>query len=176
MSLTDTPPNPPRHSMGRPKSKPTPEPIEPEDESQDVEEAGEPAGHAEGNGLVSKADACRAALAEGIGTTEEAVAFVKSRFGLDIKPSDFSVYKSKEKKKGGAAPEPGRRGRKPKGAPGQGAASHLAPAPPPPRPSGDSELLSAMEAMKPLVASLGKEQVKRSWTCWGDRKMWQGNC
>lgn len=35
-------------------------------------------------------------------------------------------------------------------------------APPPQHPaSGETDLLDAMEAMKPLVASLGKEQVKR---------------
>jgi hypothetical protein len=34
-------------------------------------------------------------------------------------------------------------------------------APPAPKPARGSNLLNAMEAMKPLVASFGKEQVKR---------------
>jgi hypothetical protein len=53
-----------------------------------------------------------------------------------------------------------RRCRKPKAAPGQGVEGYLTP-PPKPAQAAVSDLLDAMEAMKPLVASLGKEQVKR---------------
>ena len=120
---------------------------------------------------MSKASVCRAALAEGIETTEEAVRFAMTRYGMEIKPTDFTLYKSKEKAKQGVSSEPAKRGRKPKAAstsPEPSRAPAHAPAKvegylaPPPKPmSNGSELLDALEAMKPLVASLGKEQAHR---------------
>src|SRR5262249_46679805 len=103
--------------MARKRSRPRP--AEPEDESQAAPEREErvetPAEGQSGKG-VTKADACRAALAAGIDTTEDAVFFVKARFGIDIKPTEFSLYKSKEKKKrqDRGAPKGRSGGRRPK--------------------------------------------------------------
>lgn len=147
------------------KKKSAPKHVEPEDESQDIEEEpeteeeqdDEPEAARPASPTMSKADACRAALAAGIDTAEKAMEFTRSKFGVEIKATDFTLYKSKQKKQG----EPkGRPGRKPKAAAAPAVDGYLAP-PPKPAPTGGSDLLDAMEAMKPLVASLGKEQVKR---------------
>jgi hypothetical protein len=103
---------------------------------------------------MTKADVCRAALAEGIDTTEDAVAFAKSRFGMDIKSTDFSLYKSKAKKKEEAPAA--KRGRKPKAA----VEGYLAP-PPKQVPSGEGDMLDALTVMKPLVAEFGAEKIKK---------------
>src|SRR4051794_11734926 len=107
---------------------------------------------------ITKSEAVRRALADGVDQPADGVAYIKDNFGLEIGPQHFSAVKATEKKKGEAVPK-GKPGRKPKAAPSQAVEGYLAP--PQPAPSGNSELLAAMEAMKPLVASLGKEQVKR---------------
>lgn len=101
--------------------KAAPKHVEPEEESQEIPEE-EPETEEEQDDepetagkSMSKADACRAALADGITETEDAVRFAKTRFGIDIKPTDFTLYKSKEKKKQGEAAPKGKPGRKPKG-------------------------------------------------------------
>lgn len=64
-----------------------------------------------GNGSMTKADAVRAAVAEGKLKPQDGCAWIKEKFGIDITPQHFSSYKSSEAKKTGA---PGRRGRKPR--------------------------------------------------------------
>ena len=77
-------------------------------------------------------------------------------FGIEMSKPHFSAVKSQLKKRegGGAAPK-GRPGRKPKAA----VEGYLAP--PKVVPTGEGDLLEALEAMKPLVARLGVEKVKR---------------
>jgi hypothetical protein len=135
----------------------------PEGESQATESA---------SGTITKAEAIRKTLAEGITKSEDGVAHIKKRYGLDVTKGHFAASKSKEKTPGEtvqATPRRGRppgktkgvtvkvkRGRKPKAA----VEGYLAP---PPKgaaePSGD--LLAQMEALKPLVESMGKERAKR---------------
>jgi hypothetical protein len=104
---------------------------------------------------VSKSEAARTAIAEGIEAPQDAVAFIKTRFGIVMDPQHFSAVKSQMKKKEGVPPA--KRGRKPKS---QAVEGYLAP-PPNPRADGDATLLAAMETMKPLVASLGVAKVKK---------------
>jgi hypothetical protein len=52
-------------------------------------------------GQMTKADAVRAALADGISKPSEGVGYIKSKFGLDVSAQMYSLYKSKEKKGGG---------------------------------------------------------------------------
>ena len=76
----------------------------------------------------------------------------------------FSSYKSELEGKGGqeeAAAPKGKPGRKPKAAPSQAVEGYLAPPPKPQAAGGETDLLAAMEAMKPLVAALGADKVKR---------------
>jgi hypothetical protein len=115
-----------------------------------TEEAG---GGQEGHGKITKTEAVRRALADGVDQPADGVAYIRDNFGLEISPTHFSAVKSTEGKK--SEKPKGKPGRKPK------AAVEGYHAPPQPASSGNSELLDAMEAMKPLVASLGKEQVKR---------------
>lgn len=65
-----------------------------------------------GNGSMTKADAVRAAVAEGKLKPQDAVPWIKEKFGIDITPAHFSSYKSQQAKKDGKPA--GRRGRKPR--------------------------------------------------------------
>lgn len=140
--------------MGRPRTAKHPKsdhaaPPEPGAKDNDEQEAGLTA--------VSKSAAAREAIAQGIESPDDAVAFIKQRFGIEMSKPHFSAVKSQLKKReagGGAAPK-GRPGRKPKAA----VEGYLAP--PKVVPTGEGDLLEALEAMKPLVASLGAEKVKR---------------
>jgi len=62
-----------------------------------------------------------------------------------------STYKANAKKKAGESAPKGKPGRKPKV---EGAVA-------PPKPAGEGDLLDAIEAMKPLIASLGADKVHR---------------
>jgi hypothetical protein len=101
------------------------------------------------HGKMTKADAVRAAIAEGVDMPAEGAAYVKEKFGLDVTPQQFSTYKSIAKKKAGKAP--GRRGRKP-GAPASTAAVNSST-------NGPAGLAIQVEAIKSLVDLLGVEQV-----------------
>ena len=80
---------------------------------------------------------------------------------LPLRPhTPQASHQTNEKKKGEAATK-GKPGRKPKAAPGQAVEGYLAPPPKPQASGGESDLLAAMEAMKPLVAALGADKVKR---------------
>jgi hypothetical protein len=93
--------------MARPKAKAAPRFVEPEDESQDPEdrqrlEAEEP----ETSGRrMSKTDAIRAAMAEGIESPGDGVDFIRKRFGLEMSKQHFSATKSKLKSAEGATLE-----------------------------------------------------------------------
>ncbi|HEX4613567.1 MAG TPA: hypothetical protein VH092_35625 [Urbifossiella sp.] len=61
---------------------------------------------------MSKADAVRAAVAGGKVKPQEACAWIKETYGIDIAPQHFSSYKSQQAKKGSGSPS-GPRGRRP---------------------------------------------------------------
>lgn len=151
--------------------KAAPRHVEPEDESQDFDEqealeAQEPDEEAGGKGMT-KTEAIRRALAAGHEGPQEGTSYIRREFGIEIAPQHFSATKSQIKKKQGGEKaagkrgEPARRGRKPQEAPSQGVEGYLAPPPKQPTAGDAPDLLEAMEAMKPLVASLGAEKVKR---------------
>jgi hypothetical protein len=150
----------PEAPMARKVAKAAPKHVEPEEISQEVPED-EADGGFETHGRTSpasKSEAIRQAIAAGFDGPQEGTAYIRKEFGIEIAPSHFSSVKANEKKKGGAPK--GKPGRKPKVA-SQSVEGYLAP-PPKLHPVGaQPDLLAAMEAMKPLVDSLGKEQVKR---------------
>lgn len=89
----------------------------------------------------------RQALAAGMEAPGDIAAFAESNFGVEILKMQASAYRALITSRGN---RPARRGRPPKDA------SH-----PKIVPTGEGHLLDALEAMKPLVASLGVEKVKR---------------
>jgi hypothetical protein len=58
---------------------------------------------AAGNGSMTKTDAVRAAMAEGVEKPQGACEWIKTKFDIDITPAHFSSYKSGFKKKNGEA-------------------------------------------------------------------------
>lgn len=123
------------------KSKPEPEPEiapDPVDDAPPAEAA-----------PVSKAQAVRDALAEGIEGLGDIDAFVRSRYGLEISRPMISAYKSQAlgKRQGVAkasrATSDARPSRKASGG------------------GGEADLLATLQALKPLVVAFGAERVKR---------------
>lgn len=119
-------------------------------------------GGQEGHGFaesVSKAEAVRRAVAAGVESPAEGAAYVQEHFGIDMDNKTFSLNRSQQKirdakKQAAAKGKPGRK-------PIQAVEGDMASPPKQGMAGGESELLAAMEAMKPLVDSMGKEQVKR---------------
>ena len=107
-------------------------------------------------GSIAKNEAARQAIAAGLESPEEATEFIRKKFGIEMSKPHFSAVKSQLKKREGGAKPKGRSGRKPKAT----VEGYLAP-PPKVVPTREGDLLDAMEAMKPLIASLGPEKVKR---------------
>ena len=103
----------------------------------------------------SKAEAVRAAIEAGSGSPGAGVDYVQTHYGLEITKPHFSAIKSQYKK--ALAKRKGKVGRPPK----TSFDGYLAPPPPRSKDIGESDLLIAMEAMKPFVDSLGADKVKR---------------
>jgi hypothetical protein len=142
--------------MGRPK-KSVPAHVEPEDEVQESPDE-EPASVIEKT-TMTKAEACRAALAAGIEDAEKAQAFTLSKFGVEIKATDFALYKSKQKQAGASPALKGKPGRKPKTAIPL-VEGYVAP-PMKPKAAGEPDILLALEGVKELVQQFGADRVKR---------------
>jgi hypothetical protein len=107
---------------------------------------------------IIKADACRAALAEGIEIDEEAMSFTRSRFGIEIRATDLALYKSKEKARQAAtAPKAGRKPREASPAVTRSPAATK----PVPAATGQADLLDALTDMKPLIAQNGAAKIKQ---------------
>jgi hypothetical protein len=151
--------------MARARTAKHPKPVEPEDEVQESPEE-EPVAIIElTTPTVSKAEAVRIALSEGLESPGDIHDFIKARFGHDIPNQTISSYKAQEKarqakKAEAVAPvaEPAKRGRKPKAAvaaPVQPVAAQK------PVANGQLDLLDALTAMKPLIAQYGADQVKK---------------
>lgn len=128
-------------------------PIKNEHEGNDALENGTPDAH----GLrmpTSKSDAVRMAIAAGFDTPQIGAGYIQGQFGLDVSPEHFASVKSADKKKVLTESPAGQARRKPK----KGAESE-----PTPRSTrkGETDLIAAIETMKPLVAALGADKVKR---------------
>ena len=148
--------------MARKATKTSAGQVEPEDESQEVPDPKAAPKAAPAREVASKTDAVRQALAAGFDGPQEGTAYIRQEFGIEIAPSHFSAVNSQLKKKAGTDAADGRKGKRgrPKGSTSKAVEGYLAP-PPRPAASGGSDLLDAMEAMKPLIAQYGADQVKR---------------
>jgi hypothetical protein len=92
---------------------------------------------------ITKSDAVRRALADGVDSPSDGVAYIKSKFGLDITNQQFSTVKFQEGKKKAGGKAPAKRGRP--------AAS--------PSTNGVPNMALQIEAIKTLVDQLGVDQV-----------------
>lgn len=103
---------------------------------------------------MTKVDGVRRALAAGKVLPGDGTDYMMNEFGIHMTREQFSTTKSQLKRRAGKAK--GKPGRKPKAT----IEGYLAP-PAKRSAGGETELIAAMEAMKPLVSSLGVERVKR---------------
>ncbi|HEX4610530.1 MAG TPA: hypothetical protein VH092_20240 [Urbifossiella sp.] len=118
----------------------------------------EPTAEAAPTEKITKADAVRAALAEGIDTPDEGIAFILKRYGIEMGKPMWSSYRSQEKarqaKKAGGG-TPARRSRAPK--------AEAAPAPAPaassPSRNGSIGVAGSVETIKSLVEQYGVDEV-----------------
>jgi hypothetical protein len=98
---------------------------------------------------MTKSDAVRAALAQGVDKPEEGVAFIRDRFGLEVTNAQFSTYKSLARAKGKVGRKGARKG-------------HGVGATPKHHTVGNGLVeVDDLEAVKGLVAKIGADQVKR---------------
>lgn len=141
------------------KKSAKPQYVEPENESQEMPET---EGGQEGHGYapITKSAAARAALDAGYEGPQEAVAYIKKTFGLEMGAQHFSAIKSQTKKAAGSATPKGKPGRKPKAA-SQAIEDYVAPPRKPRAPNGERDLIETLEALKPLIASHGADRLKR---------------
>jgi hypothetical protein len=102
-----------------------------------------------GGATITKADAVRAALADGIDAPAEIVSYAKEKHGLDITPGQASTYKSLEKKR--STSSHGRKVGRRQVKSGSGGTID------------DNGLVAVkdLEAVKSLVEKVGAERVKR---------------
>ena len=102
---------------------------------------------------MTKAGAARAALAAGVEVPKQASVYIKQRFGVDISPQQFSAEKCRLKQ----------RATDPVSSPygdlshyslsATGSSRH--------RSFGKTDVLEALEVIKPLIDQLGADKVKR---------------
>jgi hypothetical protein len=109
---------------------------------------GQPEGE---TGKVTKADAVREALAEGIEGPSEIADFAKTEHGLEISPAMVSSYKSQFKAKAGQSGIH-KKGGRPRKAP-EAASPAIA--------QDDVGIVADLAAVKRLVEKLGVEQVRQ---------------
>jgi hypothetical protein len=100
---------------------------------------------------ISKAEAVRQALAEGLDGLDDIAEFVRARHGHEIPKPQISAYKAQTKAKAAGVPTTVA-SMKPN-SPVQQAAKHGG--------GGETDLIAAMEAIKPYVKEHGPERLKR---------------
>jgi len=97
---------------------------------------------------MSKTDAVKAAIAEGVDKPADGVAYVKEKFGVDITAQYFSIIKSHAKLKGGK-----KSSRKVRSSAAVSPASA-------PSSNGKHNVATSLATIKKLVDELGVDQVK----------------
>jgi hypothetical protein len=144
--------------MGRPRLAKHPEPTPA------PEPAAPPAKEETPASSVSKAEAVRQAMGEGLDSLDDIEGFLMSRFGIEMPRQMISSYKAQQKardqKAAGSTASP-KRGRKPKTVDAPASTSDSAP---PTRtrvtPRADGDLLDALKSLKGLVSAHGVAKVK----------------
>ena len=101
---------------------------------------------------LSKAGAAREALQAGITVPKQASVYIKQKHGIDISPQQFSAEKSRMKLRSGGVIPSGQHDPSTHSLEASGKKSAF---------PGQTDLLKALEIMKPLIDQLGVEKVKR---------------
>ena len=155
--------------MARKKTTSAPQSARPQAESKELDEQPAPeANEPDSPRKMSKTDAIRAAMAEGIESPGDGVDFIRKNFGLEMSKQHFSATKSKLKSMEGqgekkadpakAAPKAGA----PKAAAERKPEALVERQTPQGRAAGgEGDLLDLMEQMKPLIAEHGADKLKR---------------
>jgi len=122
-----------------------------------VSSAGSHAGeHASAKKNISQAEAVRQAIAAGKDLPSDGTDFIMTNYGIDMTNQTFSSYKSQQKIRDNK--QNGHSSSGPKSS--QGVEGYLAP-PSKRSLNGETDVLEALEAVKPLIAQHGVEQLKR---------------
>lgn len=100
-------------------------------------------------GAISKSEAVRRALADGVDQPADGVAYILSQFGIEMGPQHFSAVKSVHLKKQGIPTVNTRFQPKTDASPKEATLS------------GEGDLLESLEILKPLIAQFGADKVKR---------------
>jgi hypothetical protein len=108
--------------------------------------------HPEPAQAISKAAAVRQALAEGIDGLDDIAAYVKAKHGHEIPKPQISAYKAQTKAKAAGVAPKAVPEKKPK-ALVQQVAKHGG--------GGETDLIVAMEMLKPMVKEHGVERIKK---------------
>jgi hypothetical protein len=96
-------------------------------------------------GAISKSEAVRRALADGVDQPADGVAYILSQFGIEMGPQHFSAVKSAHLKKQGIPT----------------VNTRFQPKAEPTTSNGEADLLESLETLKPLIAQYGADKVKR---------------
>jgi hypothetical protein len=121
--------------------------------------AATPAGNGKGGGPITKKEAVKRALAEGLDMPADGIPWIKKQFGLDLKNQQFSSYKLELRGKQGRGGK-GRGGRKPGPKAAQPAAAAPTPKAAPVSRPGAGNPLDAARQVKELCERYGAETVK----------------
>lgn len=130
-------------------------PQEPEQEQEGGGQEGH--GFAAAEPGMTKIEAIRRALAEGHESPGSGTDYIRRAFGIEIGKQHFSATKSQLKSQG-VRQSKGRPGRKPRTTSEQAGEGDSTPKA---ALAGNAKLIDALEAIKPLVDTLGRDQVKR---------------
>jgi hypothetical protein len=110
----------------------------------------ESAGHTSNGTITNKSEAVRRTLAAGIVQPMEGVAYIKSRFGIEIGPQHFSAVKSNTMRKLGTPTVNTRFQPKLEKTPTRTS-----------RANGEADLIASLETLKPLIDQFGPDKLKR---------------
>jgi len=103
---------------------------------------------------IKKVEAVRRALADGAEKPEDGIAYIKTKFGIEMTNTQFSVTKSNLRKKESEGGK--KRGRKVRTT-----KAETPPVATPAKKAAAGDIVDAMENIKKLVHQLGAAQVKR---------------
>jgi hypothetical protein len=133
--------------------------VEPQEQADEPELTRASAG---GDSSISQTDAVKGALDGGYELPGEATDYIRDHFGMEVSKAYFSAIKSKIKAQGGKSTKKRAVGRPTLASVKQAEAAGTTQTSSRQKAAGgETDLLKALEVMKPLIDSLGAEKVRR---------------